>query len=131
MVQGTRGLKVEISTYLEVQIDKLCNEDRRIVFSLIAELQRDGFDRLPGLLKPSNSVNKDQHDWLERVSLANQYNLWHYHIGIPRYDKDKPRGRWTSSKVIHLIPEDGKVTLVSIDDHPPFNLPNISILRSL
>ena len=66
------------------------------------------------------------------VKFAQQHQLWHYHIGIPEYEKAKGVGNYTSDWVIHyqqLSPSE--VKLVEVGDHKPFTLPKQITLESL
>lgn len=131
MVQGKSGYKVSVSEALELRIESLCDEDLRTVVRFINHLETVGLGGLHGRLKKSDHVDTNQGDWLARVQLVRDYNLWHYHIGIPHYDRSKPKGQWTSQYIVHLSIIETTITLIDLDSHPPFNLPSRSLLKSL
>ncbi|ENS5867113.1 hypothetical protein GKX74_002120, partial [Neisseria gonorrhoeae] len=61
-------------------------EDRRKIAEFIAHVQQNGLSGLPGRNKSSDNVPADDPQWLEKVRFAQRHNLWHYHIGIPKYN---------------------------------------------
>ncbi len=110
----------------EVFINHLTNfptEDQKKIFDFASHITINGFSGLPGRVKQSTDVDKNDHKFLEKVRYARDNNLWHYHIGIPSYDESKPYGDWTSKYVLHYTHLGNDVIIVDMDSHPPFNLP--------
>ena len=104
--------------------------DRKKIMMFIKHITTYGFNGLPGKNKPSDEVNKDAPNWLEKVQYAQLHNLWHYHIGIPEYeDESLPYGRQTSEYVIHYIKGNGFIRIVDMSAHPPFKLPSLDYLK--
>ncbi len=62
---------------------------------------------------------------MERVK---EYNLWHYHIGIPNYEQAS-NGDMVSEYVLHYIRGEDHIIIVDLDSHPPFNLPSDEYLQ--
>lgn len=81
-----------------------------------------GFSGLPGKNKQSDDVPREDSNWLYKVKYAQNYDLWHYHIGIPNYSDGK-RGYLTSEYVLHYIKGDGFIKIVDMTAHPPLKLP--------
>lgn len=131
MVHGKSGLTVIPTETFDDSLARLCREDRRVILEFHSHLDYVGLIGLPGRLKRSDHVDTDRNDWLERVQLVREYNLWHYHVGIPSYDRRKPRGDWTSQTIVHLSITDTTVVLIDIDSHPPFMLPDRLVLRQI
>ncbi|MDO4450777.1 MAG: hypothetical protein Q4B79_07470 [Moraxella sp.] len=90
-------------------------------------IEQFGFDGLQGRNKSSDDVPMTHPNWSERILYAKTHNLWHYHIGIPHYEKSK-KGDYTSEYVLHYIKGDDFVKLVDLSAHPPLNLPSLEYL---
>tara|TARA_B100001063_G_C16663066_1_gene502115 strand:+ start:23 stop:448 length:426 start_codon:yes stop_codon:yes gene_type:complete len=97
------------------------------VAHFVSEYLQNGFtDALRGRNKPSWVVPTDDPQWLNKVRYARELNLYHYHIGIPVYEKSR-HGDYTSEYVLHYQQLDIKtIKLVDLDDHPPMTLPSES-----
>ena len=52
-------------------------------------IEQFGFDGLQGRNKSSDDAPMTHPNWSERIIYAKTHNLWHYHIGIPHYEKSK------------------------------------------
>ncbi|HHL0960296.1 TPA: hypothetical protein ACQVH3_005083 [Serratia marcescens] len=103
--------------------------DRRKIWEFREHVKRIGMKNLEGRNKNSDCVNKDDPNFISKVKFAVKHDLWHYHIGIARYDTKKPFGDRTSEWVLHYInhqPEQIKV--VDMGRHPPFIAPLESYL---
>lgn len=81
-----------------------------------------GFSGLPGRNKMPDAVPKDDPNRSCKVQYAQNYNLWHYHIGIPEYKSGK-HGYLTSEYVLHYIKGDGFIKIVDMTAHTPLKLP--------
>lgn len=97
-------------------------DDQLKIATFVIHVQQHGLTNLQGRNKPSDNVPTDDPDWLQKVRYAQQYNLWHYHIGIPCYSASR-HGDCTSEYVLHYIRGDGFVKLADLAAHPPFKLP--------
>ena len=102
--------------------------DQDKIYDFVEHLENRGVEGLPGRNKSSEDVPKEDPQFLAKVKYAQKYNLWHYHIGIPFYDEDRPYGDWTSEYVVHYILKENEVILVDMGDHPPLQLPKENYL---
>ena len=96
--------------------------DKLKIAAFIVHVQEYGLVNLQGRNKPSDHVPTNDPNWLQKVKYAQQYNLWHYHIGIPCYTHCS-YGNDTSEYVLHYIRGDGFIKLVALSPHPPLALP--------
>ena len=90
-------------------------------------IEQFGFDGLQGRNKSSDDAPVTHPNWSERIIYAKTHNLWHYHIGIPNYEKSE-KGDYTSEYVLHYIKGDDFIKLVDLSAHPPLNLPSLEYL---
>lgn len=104
-------------------------EDQNKIVDFLLHVKEKGFSELVGRNKPSDDVPTDDPQWLKKVSYAQKYNLWHYHIGIPEYDTSGGIGNYTSKYILHYIKGDGFIKIVDMTEHPPFNLPSDSYVK--
>ncbi|WP_071058475.1 hypothetical protein [Pelistega sp. MC2] len=116
---GTLFLK-EMKNFPQEDIIKIGDFARHVASS--------GFLGLPGKNKMSDNVPKNDPNWLYKVKYAQDYNLWHYHIGIPKYNNGNS-GHLTSEYVLHYIKGDGYIKIVDMTAHPPMILPKIEYLK--
>lgn len=101
------------------------DEDLRLIGRFVLHLNSYGFEGLEGRNKPSDNVPFNDPDYVAKSEYAKEYNLWHYHIGIPHYDKSKPFGDRTSEYVLHYRKVDSTtIKIVDLSSHPPFKLPS-------
>lgn len=104
--------------------------DRKIIQDFIEHYEEHGFKGLPGRRKSSDDVDKDDRDFVRKVKYALDNKLYHYHIGIPEYDKTNARGDWTSEYIIHYQDISSyEIKILDYDRHPPFYLPKKEYLR--
>lgn len=97
--------------------------DQERIADFIEHVQLYGLTQLEGRNKKSDDVPKDNPNWLTKVKFAQQYDLWHYHIGIPNYDSGTAFGDRTSAYLLHYMLYDDRIKIVDFSDHPPFKLP--------
>lgn len=97
--------------------------DRTKILEVVNHVKETGtFQGLPGRNKNSNEVDKNDRNWKAKVDFANKHNLWHYHIGIPKYDETKIFGDYTSEYMLHYQIKDGTIWIVDMSPHP-FSFP--------
>lgn len=120
-------ISVFIGDKLASEMRHFPKEDLAKIHFFIQHVRHYGFDGLPGRNKRSDDVPKDDPQWLAKVRYAQQHHLWHYHIGIPRYEGDIC-GDQTSQYILHYIKGDGYIKIVDFTPHPPFALPHPTYL---
>lgn len=128
-VKINKGLTVRFG---EVFINRFNNypvKDQKKIADFANHIDINGFAGLPGRNKSSTNVDKNDHQFIEKVKFARENSLYHYHIGIPEYDKTNQVGDWTSEYILHYKYLDGVVLVADLDNHPPFNLPHIKFLK--
>ncbi|SSY70675.1 hypothetical protein [Alysiella crassa] len=116
-------MNVELGKRFQQELKNYPTADKIKIADFILHIQKHGFTGLAGRNKPSHEVPKDDPKWLEKVQYAQQHRLWHYHIGIPEYDVNKPFGEQTSKYVLHYMKWDNAIRIVDFSEHPPFSLP--------
>ena len=127
--QENRGLIIEFG---QVFLDRFNNYpivDIEKIKEFTDHITLYGFEGLAGRNKRSDNVDTNDHEFIEKVKHAQKYNLYHYHIGIPEYDKTNGHGEWTSQYILHYKYLDNVVTIVDLDQHPPFTLPDEEYLK--
>lgn len=98
--------------------------DQDKILDFIEHVEVHGFDGLEGKNVSSTNVDKDDPQFILKVQKARQYNLFHYHIGIPSY-RVSPNGYKTSEYVIHYRKISvNEIKIVDMSSHPPFQLPS-------
>lgn len=103
--------------------------DRLKILSFAKQIEVEGFGNLPGRNKFSDDVDTDDPEFIKKVRYVNAHCLWHYHIGIRKYDTSKPHGDMTSEYVVHYCRKAFDfVKLVDFSAHPPFRLPTEAYL---
>jgi hypothetical protein len=110
----------------QIFIDRFNNfpvKDQKKIFEFVEHLKTKGFSGLAGRNKSSIDVDKNDSDFLKKVTYARDNCLYHYHIGIPYYDESNAFGDWTSGYILHYKYSNGEITILDLDSHPPFILP--------
>lgn len=115
-------MKVILSPVFAQYLKNYPKTDREIILAFINHVEQFGFDGLQGRNKSSDNVPTDDPNWLTKVKYAQQYQLWHYHIGIPYFTLSE-QGDYVSEYVLHYTLGDDEIVLIDLDSHPPFNLP--------
>ncbi|MFW2178182.1 MULTISPECIES: hypothetical protein [unclassified Moraxella] len=122
------SLKVILGKQFREELRHFPTADQEKIANFIEHVQLHGLNQLEGRNKKSDNVPKDNPNWLSKVKFAQQYNLWHYHIGIPSYDVNTVFGDRTSEYILHYVLYDDMIKIVDFSDHPPFKLPSESYL---
>lgn len=95
--------QVDISNYFKNRYKEIKNiDEKNKIFNWIAKVEQYGLFKypklaIPGKIAPSWSNAKEPH-----YSYAQQYNLWHYHIGHENYEQgegDYLKSNW----MVHFI----------------------------
>lgn len=131
--EGTEGKgrslvhTVDMSTHFAKIYANGAANDIDFVDDFIEHVEENGLVDLPGRLKISWDVHKDDPQYASKSQYAKKYLLWHYHLGMGKggYDKSRAYGDWTSEWVLHLRRHScgTRTTIVDWDPHPPFVLP--------
>ncbi len=127
--QKNEGLSVEFGQEFINRFENYPPKDIEKIKGFVQHVSEKGLNDLPGRNKSSDNVDTNDHDFIKKVSHAKKHNLWHYHIGIPQYDKTNKFGDWTSEWVIHYQRLGNEIHIVELDDHPPFTLPAEKYLK--
>lgn len=118
-------MKVDVGVLFAKEVLNFPDDDRKKIKAFIDHLKANDFSGLEGRNKSSDNVPTDDRDFVNKVKVALQYRLWHYHIGIDAYDMAKPFGDRTSEYVLHYMNEltPGEIKIVDFSSHPPFRPP--------
>ncbi|WP_371233608.1 hypothetical protein ACAW63_10895 [Pseudomonas sp. QE6] len=120
------ALTVELSDFFSANFSQFPHDDKVKIALFIKHCQANGLNGLPGKLKPSTDVPGTDPDYYTKVQYARDNYLWHYHIGIPDYEKLNPFSKvLTSRYVLHFqrFPGNKVIRIVDLDDHRPMTLP--------
>lgn len=123
------GLIVEFGVLFQKEFVNFPQQDQLEIAAFAQHLMQYGFVGLEGRNKSSDNIPTNDPNWSEKVSFAQQYQLWHYHIGIKSYDISKPFGDRTSEYVVHYQRLGDVIVLVDYSAHPPFKLPTKAYLK--
>ncbi len=104
-------------------------QDQEKINQFISHVSLYGLTNLEGRNKSSADIPKNDPFYATKLEKINQYNLWHYHIGIVRYHGSNYGDR-VSEYVLHYMRFDNAIKIVDMDDHHPiFKLPNDDYLE--
>ncbi|MDO4223327.1 MAG: hypothetical protein Q4D05_04775 [Acinetobacter sp.] len=118
-------MNVDYSRQFKSYLKNFPVQDQLKIRQFVEHVEKYGFQGLQGRNKSSDTVPKDDPKWVEKVSYAQKYRLWHYHIGIPAYVLSA-QGDFVSEYILHYMRLDDAIKLVSLSYHPPFTLPQES-----
>ncbi|MGX2956457.1 hypothetical protein [Ursidibacter arcticus] len=124
------GIKVLFGSKIASELQHFPEKDLIKILQFKEYVEIYGLENLPGRNKCSDNVPTDDPNWSMKVAKAQQYNLWHYHIGIPEYDVSLGFGNYTSEYILHYIRNDDSIQIVDFSAHPPFRLPSESYLQN-
>jgi len=114
--------------FKENQLDNLRQGFKLKIVDFMAAAATNSLAKLPGRNKKSNDANTENTNFVKLAEYANEYNLWHYHLGIPNYSKSKD-GDLTSNWVLHYrYVNKETIEIVYVGDHNPFSLPTKSMM---
>lgn len=123
------GIKVLFGAKIAAEMANFPEADLLKIWQFKQHVETQGLVNLAGRNKSSDNVPKDDPQWALKVAKAQAYHLWHYHIGIPDYDKSNGFGDYTSAYVLHYVREEDFIKIVDFTAHPPFKLPNDPYLQ--
>ena len=118
------GIVVYFGQQLLKEMKCFPRADLEKINTFVQHVSHHGFSNLPGRNKSSDEVPFDSHCWLDKVRYAQLHHLWHYHIGIPKYNDGEVYGNLTSQYLLHYVKGDGYIKIVDFSAHPPFRLPS-------
>lgn len=117
-------MKVFLSNFFFKNFCNFPKVDKEKIIKFIIHVENYGLTNLEGKLKRSDEIPNNHPNWLEIITFVQEYNLWHYHIGIPEYIySDKGN---TSKYLLHFLRGENYIKIVDMNDHPPFALPDIN-----
>lgn len=115
-------LEVSFSQDFLKKFKNFPTKDKEIISAFVTHISHYGFTGLKGRNKSSTDVPKEDPNFLKKVNYAKEHNLWHYHIGIPKYTLST-LGDYVSEYVIQYSLVGNEVKILSLDPHPPLKLP--------
>ncbi len=104
--------------------------DKYLIIDFIMHYQEHGLKGWKGKCVSSSRVPSNYPNRDEIINKAEYYNLWHVHIGIPKWNKSKFGNYFVSDWVLHFKKNtDYKITLLELDSHNPMKLPSDEICK--
>ncbi|WP_439258476.1 hypothetical protein [Lonepinella sp. BR2271] len=91
-------------------------EDQKLAITQFLEIYTyfglQDFSKYKGKITQSWKPNTAGYEY------AKYYRLWHYHLGIPKYEKSRYHTYYTSDYVLHFIwDKPNHITLVDVTPH--------------
>lgn len=120
-------ITVSYSDHFQKCLKNFPKIDQLKVKGFIDHVEQYGLTDLIGRNKSSDNVPKDDPNWSQKVAYAQKHKLWHYHIGIPKYET-ATNGEQVSEYILHYQRFDDEIRLVAMSYHPPFELPSENYL---
>lgn len=120
------SLIVERSDLFAQHFPNFPRDDQVKIAEFIIHCQTYGLTGLPGKIRHSDNVPGTDPDYYEKVRYARDNYLWHYHIGIPKFEQPTPwLPYFTSDYVLHFqrFPGNKVIRIVDLGDHNPMILP--------
>lgn len=126
------ALTVELSDHFKVLFAGFPKPDKLAIAGFIGHCQAYGLVNLRGKLAPTTNVPGTDPEYYEKVAFAREHYLWHYHIGIPRYEpsRNQLRSYDTSDWVVHFqrFPKNTVIRLVDYGFHNPMHMPKAEFM---
>lgn len=126
---------VDYSKHLEKLFSTLTVSVQKGLFDFVKHVESNGLEGLSGLNKPSSEVGTNDRAYLAKVKYTTDNNLFHYHLGVPHYEKMKGFGFYTSEWVVHYMKiNDNVIKCVHVNAHSrqqSFRNPSPSMLERL
>lgn len=122
-----KRMKIRFSNAFKARMPNFDDNTKQAILEFIAHTEQHGLKGLAGRNKSSADLTDTTKKGIQRAKYAQKHCLWHYHIGIPEYVGE--HGDMTSQMVLHYIRQDEFIVLVDIAQHPPFKLPEESLLK--
>jgi hypothetical protein len=118
-------LIVDIGDAFLEEMGTMFDDDLDKIYGFIEHIRKNGFVGLEGRHKKSNDVPVNDPQFSSKTQRALKYKLWHYHIGMDKYEDGTAHGDRTSEWLLHYTydVENRKVVVVDCTKHPPFELP--------
>ncbi|MDD9177456.1 hypothetical protein [Aliivibrio sp. A6] len=119
------------------KVKNLGKGDKKQVFGILSEFLAGGYPAIDSLTyngvkvrnKPSWDVDKNDPEFLKKVTFAKNNNLWHIHAGFHGGYSVSPKGDLVSQFVMHYQRQDDNIfRFADLTPHPPFSLPSESDL---
>ena len=116
-------MDIDLGKQFKIEFKNFPASDKKKIVIFIKTVQSfesfSDFASLPGRNKNSNEVSTEDSDFMAKTALANKFHLWHYHIGIPKYDATDRRGKRTSNYVVHYkLVDQHTIVIVDMTEHP-------------
>ncbi|WP_277561371.1 hypothetical protein [Acinetobacter beijerinckii] len=100
-----------------------------LIDDFLDHYEAKGFKDWEGKVAPSNRVPENYTNRDALIKKANKYNIWHVHIGDPRWETPAHGKFKTSEWVLQLRRLGKKIVLLELSWHNPMLLPNDEILE--
>ena len=124
-------MEVRMSLWFSEYIERLSDNDYNKIDKFIEHVEKYGLTGLMGSNLKSDRVNSKNPNAKNDELFAQQNNLWHYHIGIPKYDTTKGIGQYKSAFYLHYERYPDYIRIIGMDDHNPFTLPSKKMFEQI
>ena len=116
-------------TFNKYYVESYSENTLDLIDDFIDHYEVNGFKGWIGKFAPSNRVPENYENRDDLIRKANKYNLWHVHIGDPRWETPMHGKFKTSEWVLQLRRMGKKIILLELSWHNPMLLPNDAILE--
>ena len=111
-------MNVTFGRKIKEHLPRYSDKDRQKILDFAIHVRQYGLNLLEGKNKRSDGFSDNDPDFSQKIALVKEYNLWHYHIGIPTY-RDSLSGDYkTSEYILHYIKGLDYIRIVNLDRHP-------------
>ena len=107
--------QVEFGKLFAIEFENYPKDQQDAIIKFIEVFLKSGltdFTHFEGKIAPSWKGLQNNHP---HYNFAKKYNLWHYHIGIPDYQKSQYGDYLTSDYIVHFMLQDNRMKIVLID----------------